>query len=182
MDARPSRVRNTIARKQRKLEREQNYEIRLHTGSDVQQAMADYQAIFKASWKANERFEHVIKGFTDSFSKLAWSRLAILYIEGQPVAAQLWFVVHKKASIFRLAYDEAWKHYSPGSILTQYLMKYVIDTDKVKEIDFLTGNDHYKQEWMSERRQRWKLIFTRKTIPEDKGSWVLALLKGWLSR
>ena len=37
-------------------------------------------------------------------------------------AAQLWFFVQGKASIFRLAYDEEWKRYSPGSILTAYLM------------------------------------------------------------
>lgn len=177
MEARPSKVRNTISRKQRKLEREYDYEIQLHTGSDVQQAMADYNAIYQASWKATEQYEHVIKGLTDSFSKLAWTRLAILYVEGQPVAAQLWFVVHQKASIFKLAYDEDWKQYSPGSILTKYLMEYVIDTDKVEEIDFLTGNDRYKQDWMSERRQRWRLDCTQKSEPKEKGNHFIALIK-----
>ncbi len=153
MEARPSKVRNTIARKQRKLKREHGYEICLHTGSDVQQAMSDFHTIYKASWKANEPFEDVIEGFISRFSKLSWTRLAILYVDEQPVAAQIWFVVHKKASIFKLAYDENWKQYSPGSILTQYLMEYVINTDKVEEIDYLTGNDHYKKDWMSERRR-----------------------------
>jgi CelD/BcsL family acetyltransferase involved in cellulose biosynthesis len=91
------------------------------------------------------------------FSKAGWSRLAVLYIKGQPVAAQLWFVCHDKAVIFRLAYDKAWKSYSPGSILTCFLMEYVIDTDKVEEIDFLTGNDAYKQDWMSVRRERYAM-------------------------
>ena len=54
MAARPSRVRNTIARKQRRLEREHGYEIRLFTEGDVQQAMADYYAVYNASWKARE--------------------------------------------------------------------------------------------------------------------------------
>ena len=169
MAARSSRVRNTIARKQRKLEREHGYEIRLHTGSDVQQAIADYHTVYKASWKPNEPHKHVIEGLTDTVSKQSWTRLAILYIKGQPVAAQLWFVVHKKANILKLAYDETWKQYSPGSILTQYLMEYVIDTDKVEEIDYLTGNDHYKQEWMSARRRRYKLVFMRKNEPEKRG-------------
>lgn len=182
MEARPSKVRNTIARKQRKLEREHGYEIRLHTGSDVQQAMADYHAIYKESWKANEQHGDVIEGFITSFSKLAWTRLAILYIEGQPVASQLWFVVHKKASIFKLAYDEAWKQYSPGSILTKYLMEYVIDTDKVEEIDFLTGNDRYKQDWMSDRRRRWRLVCTHKREPEKRGNPFIELIKNWLEK
>jgi CelD/BcsL family acetyltransferase involved in cellulose biosynthesis len=33
-------------------------------------------------------------------------------------------------------------------------MQHVIETDQVEEIDFLTGNDAYKQDWMNERRQR----------------------------
>jgi hypothetical protein len=177
MEARPSKVRNTIARKQRKLEREHDYKIRLHAGSDVQQAMADYHAVYKASWKANEPHETVIKGLVDKFSKPAWLRLAILYIEGQPVASQLWFVVHKKASIFKLAYDEDWKQYSPGSILTKYLMETVIDTDKVEEIDFLTGNDRYKQDWMSERRRRWRVVFTRKSEPVKKKNRLLGFIR-----
>ena len=180
MEARPPKVRNTIARKQRKLEREHNYEIRLHTESDVQQGMADFNTVYKASWKATEPFGNVIEGFTNNFSKQAWTRLAILYIEGQPVAAQLWFVVHKKASIFKLAYDENWKQYSLGSILTKYLMEIVIDTDKVEEIDYLTGNDRYKQDWMSDRRQRWRLVCKHEHKPKIRKNKFTALIKSWL--
>ncbi|MCF6190277.1 MAG: GNAT family N-acetyltransferase [Cocleimonas sp.] len=182
MATRPSRVRNTIARKQRKLEREHGYEIRLYTGCDVQAAMADFHAVYKASWKANERFAEVMEGFITRFSNLGWTRLAILYIEGKPVATQLWFVVHKKASIFKLAYDEDWKQYSPGSILTQYLMETVIDTDKIEEIDFLTGNDHYKQDWMSERRQRWRMVITHKPQTTKSGYSFNGLIQGLLNR
>lgn len=179
MASRPSRVRNTIARKQRKLEREHGYEIRLYTGSDVQQAMTDFHAVYKASWKMKERFAEVMEGFINRFSEMGWTRLAILYIEGKPVATQLWFVAHKKASIFKLAYDEAWKQYSPGSILTKYLMEIVIDVDKAEEIDFLTGNDRYKQEWMSERRQRWRMVITHKCQPRRERS-IIGLIKNWL--
>jgi hypothetical protein len=168
MAARPARVRNTIARKQRKLEREHGYNIRLFTGDEVPQAMEDYNAIYQASWKANELFGGLMDGLATRLSKQGWSRLAILYIEGQPAAAQLWFVVHRKASIFRLAYDEVWKQYSPGSILTRYLMAYVIDTDKVEEIDFLTGNEAYKQDWMSERRERWGLTCVNRRKPKGR--------------
>lgn len=157
MADRPARVRNTVARKKRKLEREHGYHIRLFTGDDLNQAMADYNTVYTASWKVNEVFEEFIEGLAERFSEAGWLRLAVLYIEDRPAAAQLWFVAHGKASIFKLAYDEAWKQYSPGSILIAYLMEYVIDTDNVYEIDFLTGNDAYKKDWMSERRDRWRL-------------------------
>lgn len=165
MAERPARLRNTISRKQRKLEREHGYEIRLFTGDEVPQAMTDYYAVYTASWKANEQYVSFLDGLVEGFSRPGWSRLAVLYVNEQPVAAQLWFVLHAKANIFRLAYDEAWKPYSPGSILTSFLMEYAIDTDHVEEIDFLTGNDTYKQDWMSERRVRFALSCVKNVKP-----------------
>ncbi len=175
--ARPARVRNTIARKKRKLEREHGYEIRLFVNQDLEQAIADFNAVYRASWKANELFGRFVEGLACSLSKPGWLRLAILYIEGQPAAAQFWFVVHGKASIFKLAYDEVWKQYSPGSILISYLMEYVIDTDKVEEIDFLTGNDAYKQDWMSERRERLSLYCGKPRMSKSGSGWF-----GWVKR
>jgi len=162
LSARPARLRNTIARKKRKLDREHGYRIKLYTGDDAVSAMPDYYAAYDSSWKAKEQYVSFLNAMVERFSKRDWSRLAILYVNEQPVAAQLWFVAHKKASIFRLAYNQDWKRYSPGSILTGYLMEYVIDIDKVDEVDFLTGNDAYKQDWMSERRQRYALSCVKK--------------------
>lgn len=162
---RPARLRNTIARKKRKLEREQSYDIRLYQNNDVPQYMPDYYAVYNSSWKAHEQYRHFLDTIVAEFSKSGWTRLAILYINSQPAAAQLWFVCQNKASIFRLAYDEKWKHYSTGSILTCYLMQHVIDTDKVNEIDFLTGNESYKQDWMTERRECYLLGLTKNTRP-----------------
>jgi len=157
MTTRPARLRNTISRKKRKLDREHGYKIHLFIGDEVPGNMPDYYTVYSASWKANEQYVDFLNGLVARFSGQGWSRLAVLYVNEQPVAAQLWFVLHGRANIFRLSYDEAWKAYSPGSILTSFLMKYVIDIDKVEEIDFLTGNDTYKQDWMSDRRERFAL-------------------------
>jgi len=182
MAARPARLRNTIARKKRKLEREQGYEIRLFTGCDVPSAMADYYAVYSASWKANEQYVEFLNGIVEGFSRPGWSRLAVLYVKEQPVAAQLWFVHRGKASIFRLSYDEQWKKYSPGSILTQVLMEYVIDIDKVEEIDFLTGNEPYKQDWMSDRRERFALSCIKKIDPPGWHERLITSMKRILNK
>jgi len=177
MAARPARLRNTISRKTRKLEREHGFEIRLFTGSDVPQAMPDYYAVYCASWKANEQYVDFLNGIVEGFSIPGWSRLAVLYVKGQPVAAQLWFVHRGKASIFRLSYDEAWKKYSPGSILTHFLIEYVIDIDKVEEIDFLTGNEPYKQDWMSDRRERFALSYIKDVKPAGRYEQFISSMK-----
>ena len=183
MASRPAQLRNTISRKKRKLEREHGYEIRLYTGDEVPRGMPDYYVVYHASWKQNELKNAGFQDcFVEEFSRAGWSRLAILYIKGQPVAAQLWFVHHGKASIFRLAYDKAWRQYSTGSILTSFLMEYVIDTDRVNEIDFLTGNDAYKQDWMSERRERFLLSCVKSIIPASRYERFVESLKHMLKR
>jgi hypothetical protein len=55
-------------------------------------------------------------------------------------------------------------------------MQYVIDIDKVEEIDFLTGNEVYKQDWMSVRRQRWRLLFVKRHKPPSDSSSLVTLL------
>lgn len=178
MASRPARVRNTIARKARKLARERGYSIRLYTDHQLSQGMTDYHYVYQHSWKANELYRPFIDGLAEGLARQGWLRLAVLYVEQQPIAAQFWFVVHDKASIFKLVYDQAWQQYSPGSILTHYLMQQVIDSDKVSEIDFLTGNDAYKQDWMSERRKRWTLY----AINPPKPKRGLARLIEWCRR
>ena len=183
MAGRPAVLRNTISRKMRKLEREHGYEIRLFTGMEVPCRMPDFLAVYNASWKQNEvRNAGFMDCYAKEFSRSGWSRLAVMYVRGQPVAAQLWFVHAGKASIYRLAYDKAWRQYSTGSILTSFLMEYVIDTDKVNEIDFLTGNEAYKQDWMSERRERFLLSFIKSKRPASRYARVVASLKRMLKR
>lgn len=182
MAERPARLRNTISRKQRKLEREYGYQIHLFSGEQVPHRMSDYYGVFNASWKPNEQYVGFLDGIVAGFSRQGWSRLAVLYVNDTPVAAQLWFVAHGKASIFRLSYDKTWKAYSPGSILTSFMMEHVIDSCRVEEIDFLTGNDAYKQDWMSERRERFALACVKNIMPAGRYQWLVNLLKSILKR
>jgi hypothetical protein len=179
MQGRPTQLRNTIARKQRKLERDHGYTIKMFRGKEVKAALSDYHSAYSASWKAYEQYAELLNALATNLSAPDWTRLAVLYIDEKPAAAQLWFVLHGKASIFRLAYDEDWKQYSPGSILTAYLMQYVIDTDEVDEIDFLNGNEAYKQDWMTERRERWGLVFFKPPEAKTGLNKLMNKLKSW---
>lgn len=158
MAARPGRLRSTIERKQRKLEREHGCTFRLTTDQGVGQALADFKAVNRASWKAGERYQAFIERLVHAAAEAGWLRIATLLVGERPIASQIWFVAHRKANIFRLSFDEDWRRYSPGSILTRHMMQHVIDTDRVEEIDFLIGNDAYKRDWMSERRECEGLI------------------------
>ena len=50
--------------------------------------------------------------------------------------------------------------------------------NKVEEIDFLTGNEPYKQDWMSVRRERWALVFIRDRETRGRGNSFVESLQG----
>ncbi len=47
--------------------------------------------------------------------------------------------------IFKLAYDEAYRSMSAGTVLSAHLMEHVIEQDRVHTVDYLTGDDSYKE-------------------------------------
>ena len=162
----PSKLRNTILRKEKKLKKEQEYKVSIHTSLlDISKAIFDYEKVYNSSWKRTEPYPGFIRKISIDGAKKNETRLGIIYIGNKPIAAQLWFVKNKKASIFKLAYDPEFSNYSIGSILSSKLFKHVIDTDKVTVIDYLTGDDPYKKDWMSHRRKRFGLIaYNNKTF------------------
>ncbi len=167
MATRPARLRNTLTRKRRKLMREHDYHIRLYLDDDIDKAWAHYRHVYHSSWKADDVYHDEIASLIKSSVRRGWLRLAVLYVDEQPIAAQIWLVAHKKANIFRLAHDKKWNAYSPGSIVTEFLMHQVIDIDMVFEIDFLIGNEQYKQDWMTTRTERIGIRF-QKTVPQKQ--------------
>ena len=102
-----------------------------------------------------------------------WLRLGILTLGYDVIAAQLWLVKSNKASIYKLAYVKGFEPFSPGSLLTQAMMRQAIDVDGVNEVDYLTGDDAYKRDWMSHRRERWGIVaFHLGTL---RGAWLAAM-------
>jgi CelD/BcsL family acetyltransferase involved in cellulose biosynthesis len=97
-------------------------------------------------------------GLITRAAERGWLRLGIVWLKAEPVAAQVWIVANGKADIYKLAYDEAFKDYSPGTVLTARLMQHVIECDAVSEVDYLVGDDAYKKDWMSDRRERWGIV------------------------
>jgi CelD/BcsL family acetyltransferase involved in cellulose biosynthesis len=124
----------------------------------IEQAIAAYQEVYLASWKIPEPFPDFIPSLIRQLSSLGMLRLGIARLQQTPIAAQLWIVGQNKASIYKVAYHNAFASISPGTVLTSHLLQYVIEHDHVKEVDFLIGDDEYKKIWMSDRRERWGII------------------------
>jgi CelD/BcsL family acetyltransferase involved in cellulose biosynthesis len=124
-----------------------------------------FQQVYRAKWKKEEPFPQFIPGLVQTCAERGWLRLGVAWHNGQPIAAQLWIVANGKANIYKVAYNEDFKPYAPGTLLTALLMAHVIEQDRVTEVDFLIGDDPYKKTWMSHRRERWGIIaYNPKTL------------------
>jgi hypothetical protein len=155
----PPRLRNTIQRKSKQFFGHAGGRLEVITGGDsIEPTIAAYNKIYHSSWKKPEPFPDFIPGLIRLYASKGQLRLGIAYINEEPVAAQIWIVSHGRAAIYKLAYDTNYTNLSVGSILTNHLMQHVIDVDRVREIDYLIGDEPYKQDWMSHRRERWGIV------------------------
>jgi len=161
----PSVTRNTVQRKTKKFEKSVG-RIEIVTGINaLEPSITAYQQVYQASWKVPEPYPEFVPDLMRLCATKGWLRLGVAYVHGEPAAAQLWIVNQGKAAIYKLAYDERFSDLSVGSILTAKLMEYVLDIDKVTEVDYLTGDDPYKKQWMSHRRERWGIMaFNPRTL------------------
>ena len=157
-DSLPSKLKNTLKRKSKQLNAMNDASIEIVVDrEEVEKGIAAFEKVYKSSWKVQEPFPDFMPGLIRTCAENGWLRLGVVHVGGEPVAAQVWMVKDGIASIYKLAYDERHAKLSAGSILTARLMEHVIDVDKVHEVDYLTGDDDYKKDWMSARRERWGL-------------------------
>ncbi len=149
------RVRNTVERKAKSFGKLKNTRLTIFSDSeDIEIANNAFQYVYNKSWKRPEPYPKFIPELIKIAAQHDSLRMGVAYLDGVPIACQLWIVADGAAYIYKLAYDEEHKKYSAGTILTAYLMRHVIDKDRVKVVDFLSGDDAYKKEWMSHRRMR----------------------------
>lgn len=162
---RSASLRSTIKRMSRRFITEGGT-FEIVTGPDgIEQAIAAFQDVYSASWKQTEPYPDFVPSLIHRLSAIGMLRLGIARVKEKAIAAQLWTVGQNKACIYKVAYDEAFAAYSPGTILTSHILQHVIEHDDVKEVDFLIGDDKYKQIWMSDRRERWGIVaYNSKTI------------------
>jgi len=170
----PSALRHNIERGQRRLAQHGAWHIQIQQNADnaLDAATRAFVQVYAQSWKDPEPNAQFIPALIQLAATLGWLRLGILTLGEQPVAAQLWLVKGEKAHIFKLAYASGFERFSVGSVLTQAMMRHVLDVDGVREVDYLSGDEAYKRDWMSHRRERHGLVaFAPNTV---QGVWLAA--------
>lgn len=150
--SRPGQLRSTVKRKARKA----GINIAIHHDF-TDAAWDDYETVYAKSWKGQEGSPAFVRALARQEGAAGTLRLGLAYREGAPVAAQFWLVENGRATIHKLAYDEAAREHSPGSILGEAMFRHVIEQDRPARIDYGTGNDAYKADWMARARPLYRI-------------------------
>lgn len=147
---RPGQLRTTLKRKAGKVD------VTISDRFDPAEWQA-YEDIYAQSWKPEEGSPDFLREFAQAEGVAGRLRLAVARHQGRPVAAQFWTVEGGTAFIHKLAHTQDSRPLSPGTTLSAALFERVIDVDKVDLVDFGTGDDPYKRDWMEEVRIRYRL-------------------------
>lgn len=166
ISGRPKILCNNIQRHLRKMQRDGMCEFRLISdGHDIDAVMDTYYALYAKSW---QRSEDLGPTFHRDLAKLAaergWLRLGFIFFNGAPVACQLWFQFEDTAYMLKSFFDESFKRYSPGTVLTADMLRTVINDGRVRSVDFLQGDEAYKSDWLDGIRARKRLIIFNRSL------------------
>jgi hypothetical protein len=161
--ARGGALRETIRRKGAKLTRA-GATMEIVAAADIARGVADYETVYAASWKEPEPFPAFQPVLMRRLAEAGWLRLALCRIEGRPVAAQIWARVGPVATVLKLAHDQAFDAWSPGTVLTAFAIRHILAEGGaeggVGTLDFGRGDDPYKAQWTSTRTQHVGVLWT----------------------
>lgn len=166
-DARPGALRSTVDRKSTKFP----VEIEIHDRF-TPSVWEEYEAVYENSWKPEEGSLSFLRALAEQEGEAGCLRLGIARSDGRAVAAQFWTVENGTALIHKLAHREDAGAGSPGTLLSHAMFSHVIEADGVSRIDFGTGNDAYKRDWMEDERPLYQIDLYNLRWPS---SWLPAL-------
>jgi CelD/BcsL family acetyltransferase involved in cellulose biosynthesis len=129
-----------------------NCEVRIFRSQEALNVVQDYHLVFSRSWKSADPNPEYIRELIRQFGALGQLRLAFLVLDGRPVATQLWLCDGTWAYAHTFAYDKEFKRCSPGTYLMTRVLQSVMEDDGVSRVDFLRGDESYKQHFMNRRQ------------------------------
>ena len=181
---RGKRVKKTLAWKTRRFARRADTSCEIYNGGEgVERAITAFKTVYEASWKEPELHPDFSDRLMRSCAEHGCLRLGNLFLGGAPVASWLFIVSNATAIGYKTAYDpKAPSNLSVGAVVTYNLMQYLIDEEKVSRIDFGIGDEAYKTQWLTTRRELWGIMAYNRHTP--RGAMLGAMMRGrtWARR
>ncbi len=149
---RPGALRASVKRKGRS----SRYDYEIHT--QMSDGLWDeYSSVYGASWKNAEPYPAMVRAIAAQAAQRGALRLGVARKGGRAVAVQLWTIEGSTACIHKIAHDNAEDTHSPGTLLSHHTFAHMIDHEHISRIDYGTGDNAYKRDWMERARPMLKL-------------------------
>ncbi|WP_246524977.1 GNAT family N-acetyltransferase [Sphingobium phenoxybenzoativorans] len=149
---RPGKLRSTVRRKLRSTSL--TFEIHHKLTNRL---WDDYITVYQRSWKQSEPNLDFLRLIAEQEGKAGTLRLGFAREDGFPIAVQFWTIENGVALIHKLAHDQGADEMSPGTLLSHHMFRSAIDEDKAAIIDYGTGDNPYKTEWMERQRPLYRV-------------------------
>jgi CelD/BcsL family acetyltransferase involved in cellulose biosynthesis len=156
-ESRSRRLRETVRRKMQRLDGRLSF-ARLQDPRSIGSALATYVEIHSASWKPPEPYPDFMPRMLTALADEGTAQLTLAKIDETAVAAQIWLVRNRRATLFKLAHRQEFEAHSPGTLLTHWSLAELCSRDGVSEVDLGRGDDAYKKVWLRERSTRLGLV------------------------
>ena len=184
--ARPASLRHTVTRKGEKA-RKAGAQFELAASpQEIGALLPLYLEVYAQSGKVPEPHAAFMPAMVEALAARGEVRLGLLRLEGAPVAAQIWLVDNERATIFKLAHRREWPAFSPGTLLTHWMLSQLLARDRIRRVDFGRGDDAYKRNWLTRRCFRWGVIACNPRNPAGLRDIAAQILPtwagGWLRR
>jgi CelD/BcsL family acetyltransferase involved in cellulose biosynthesis len=167
LNKRSKDVRHEVKRRKKRLEELGELEFKVIKGDDeeVEKYIDLYYQVYSNSWKKEERIGPNFHRDLGRFAaEKGWLRLGFLFLNGAPIASQFRIVFKDYCYFLKTAYDDAYKKYGLGTVILSEMIRYLIDYEGVRKIDFGPGDESYKSYWASDKREMKRILVFNKNF------------------
>src|SRR4051794_18097305 len=187
---RSRQLRSQLGRKLRSLRKEHDVLFRRTRRPD--ELAADLESLFRlhdARWAerpgSSAFSDSAIRSFHLDFAAAAlergWLRLAVMEVDGVPIAALYGWLIGGRRSYYQAGFDPAWSRRSPGFLLLAETVREAIE-EGASEYDMLLGEEAFKRRFAtSARAVRTVLLVPRGRPAHIRAAAGVGLRGAWRS-
>ncbi|MCJ8010479.1 GNAT family N-acetyltransferase [Paenibacillus sp. KQZ6P-2] len=157
-----------IERKERKLRREHEAELKIHVQCD-DRIWNRFTELHKLRWEhslfGDQGTESFYKDIIPKFHRVDQTHFSYLEIDGSMASACMTFICNDKLYLYLAAFSKQYAEYGAGLILVNRMMEYYTQQG-IKEIDFMSGTQDYKFIWSDTVRLHYHI----RLVSRDRGN------------
>jgi len=106
------------------------------------------------------------------FAEKGWLALFFLTFNDRPVSTVYSYEYNGKLYAYLCGFDPEYSRYRPGYLAFMNLIKYGIDK-KLKELDFLRGDEEYKSRWRAMIRNNFEFRIPKRGLKSKFYNWTI---------